>query len=70
MIEIYRKPGFILNPNDKIVSNILKRIEKNDGECPCNNPGKTREDRMCPCKHYREDNVCCCTLYVVDGNAN
>lgn len=63
-MEIYRKPGWVLNPNDKIVNSIIKRIEKNDGECPCANPGKTHEDRLCPCYSYRENNKCCCGLYL------
>lgn len=43
---------------------IIKRIQKCDGECPCVNPGKIIEDRMCPCKSYREDDICHCQLYI------
>lgn len=64
MITNFVKEGWQLNPNAKIVNAILKRIDANDGECPCQNPGKTREDRMCPCKEYRENDICHCTLYV------
>ena len=64
MIQILRKEGWDLNPSDKIVNAILKRCEMNNGECPCDNPGKTHEDRFCPCKEYRENDVCHCTLYV------
>ena len=64
MITILRKPGWILNSNDKVVNAILKRVEKNDGECPCANPGKTKEDRTCPCRSYVEDDYCCCKLYI------
>ena len=64
MIKIYRKEGWKLNDNDKIVNAILKRCEINEGECPCHNDGKTKEDRMCPCKNYREFDHCCCQLYV------
>lgn len=64
MIKILRKEGWELNPNDKIVNAILKRIELNNGECPCDNPGKTVEERTCPCKEYRENNICHCTLYL------
>ena len=70
MIQIYRKTGWDLNPNDKIVNSILKRCEANDGECPCINPGKTREDRLCPCKNYRDNDVCCCTLYIKNDSKN
>jgi hypothetical protein len=46
MITILRKEGWILNPNDKVVNNILKMIENNDGHCPCyNDCGDTK----CPC---------------------
>lgn len=64
MIQILRKQGWILNPNDKVVNAILKRCEANDGECPCHNEGETREDRLCPCKSYREKDKCCCNLYI------
>lgn len=64
MIQILRKEGWILNPNDKIVNAIIKRCEDCGGECPCANPGETKEDRMCPCKSYRENDKCCCNLYI------
>lgn len=68
MIQILRKEGWVLNPNDKVVNAILKRCEANNGECPCQNPGKTREDKLCPCLEYRENNICHCTLYIKDEN--
>lgn len=61
MIQILRKKGFILNPNDKIVNSILKGIERNDGLCPCTNDSI---DKHCPCSNYIEHDKCCCTLYV------
>ena len=64
MIEIFVKDGWQLNSNEKVVKAILKRCEANDGECPCHNPGKTREDRLCPCLEYRENDACHCMLYV------
>ncbi len=70
MAVIFEKPGWILNPNEKVVNAILKRVEKNDGECPCVNPGETREDRLCPCKEYRENNHCCCKLYIKQDDTN
>ena len=66
MWQIFRKEGWKLNPEDKIVNAILKRIEKCNGECPCQNPGETHEDRCCPCKEYRVHDVCHCNLYVKD----
>lgn len=64
MTQIYRKKGWDLNPNDKVVNAILKRIQICDGECPCANPGETLEDRLCPCKEYRENDICHCQLYI------
>ena len=61
MIEIFRKPGWELNPNDRIVNSILNRCEKNNGECPCSNDS---EDKKCPCTNYRNNDYCCCGLYV------
>ena len=64
MIKIYRKEGWQLNPSDKLVNAILKRCEACGGECPCDNPGETQEDRMCPCSSYIKDDYCCCKLYI------
>jgi ferredoxin-thioredoxin reductase catalytic subunit len=61
MVQIFRKEGWKLNDNDKIVNSILKRIEINNGECPCHNDSY---DKHCPCSDYRENNICHCTLYV------
>lgn len=61
MVQIFRKEGWKLNDNDKIVNSILKRIEINNGECPCHN---NSYDKHCPCSDYRENNICHCTLYV------
>ena len=55
------KDGWMLNPNEKIVNGILKGINRNNGECRCNN---NSENKMCPCSNYRLHNHCCCTLYV------
>lgn len=60
MVKILRKEGWILNPNDKVVNSILKRIENNKGNCPCS----TKEERKCPCYKYLQEDNCCCTLYV------
>lgn len=65
MIEILRKPGWGLNPNDKVVNAILKRCEKNGGECPCWNES---EDKHCPCSGYRLHDECHCNLYVKKDN--
>lgn len=64
MVKILRKDGWILNPNDKLLNAIFKRLEITGGECPCDNPGETQEDRICPCREYRENDHCCCKLYI------
>ena len=61
MIQIYRKEGWKLNPNDKVVNAILRRCEMNNGECPCHN---NSVDKHCPCSDYRENDICHCGLYV------
>ena len=61
MIQILRKNGFILNPNDKVVNALLKMIERNEGKCPC--LGNTSEDLHCPCSNYRLYDECTCGLY-------
>lgn len=61
MIQILRKKGWVLNPNDKIVNSILKRCEINNGECPCCNDAI---DKHCPCSDYKEKDICHCGLYV------
>lgn len=63
-MEYFVKEGWQLNPNEKIVAAITKRVQACDGECPCVNPGKTIEDRLCPCKEYRENDTCHCKLYI------
>lgn len=67
-MKILVKKGWKLNPNKKVLNAIIKRINKCDGECPCDNPGETLEDRICPCKEYRENNICHCNLYVHENN--
>lgn len=55
------REGFIINPNPKIVNGIIKGINRNGGECPCQNDSV---DKHCPCSNFRELDKCCCTLYI------
>lgn len=65
--QIYRKEGFILNPNDKIVNGILKALVRTKGLCPCvHEKVECLEDIKCPCKEYREKGHCRCNLYIKD----
>jgi ferredoxin-thioredoxin reductase catalytic subunit len=34
-IDIFRKEGWELNPNDRVVNSILRMIARNEGNCPC-----------------------------------
>ena len=64
-----------LNPNEEVVSRIIKGLLKNEvnfGEmyCPCrvkSGNRKTDEAIICPCKSHREeieaDGHCHCNLY-------
>ena len=63
MVQIFRKPGWILNPNDKIVNAILSRCEMNNGLCPCHH-SESDGDLHCPCESYRLKNKCVCNLYL------
>lgn len=49
MILIFRKDGFKLNDNDKVVNAILSRCDKNNGICPCHHPDEDG-DLHCPCE--------------------
>ncbi len=62
--KFYIKEGFILNPNEKVVNGILKGLERNCGHCPCHNKYSGTDDDICPCKAYRKEDNCCCTLYI------
>lgn len=61
------KDGWKLNPNEKFVTNIIRGINRCDGECPCNN---NSEDKHCPCSNYRLHDHCCCKLYVKNEPEN
>lgn len=55
------RPGWRLNPNEKVVNGIIRGINRCNGDCPCMNDA---EDKHCPCSNYRLHDKCCCTLYV------
>jgi ferredoxin-thioredoxin reductase catalytic subunit len=62
-MRILVKPGFKLNPNEKIVKGIIKAIERNEGKCPCVHE-ESCDDPICPCSDYRLKDKCCCQLYI------
>ena len=51
-----------INPNQKVVDAIVKRIELRDGYCPCR--VKENNDTICPCLDMRKIGHCCCKLYL------
>ena len=55
------RPGWQLNPNEKVVNGIIKGTNRCNGDCPCNNDA---EELHCPCSNYRLNNKCCCKLYL------
>lgn len=63
-VDFFIKDGFIVNPNKKIVNGILNGLKRNNGHCPCHNKYSGTDDDICPCKSYREENYCCCNLYI------
>ena len=65
-ITIYRKEGWILNPNDKLVNAIIRRCTKNGGLCPCVHDSEDYEgkDLHCPCTDYTMKDKCECGLYI------
>ena len=64
--KIFVRPGWKINPNEKIVNGIMKMLERNGGYCPCDNPDKGTEFAVCPCRSYMEHDKCCCSLYIKD----
>lgn len=68
-MEYQIKPGWGLNPDNKIVEGIIKLLERNEGLCPCIH-SKDDEDTRCPCESYRLRDKCCCNLYVKLNNEN
>ena len=65
-VKFFKKLGWELNPNRKVVEGILKQIERNEGLCPCvhDTPDYEGKDLHCPCTDYVLHDKCCCTLYI------
>ena len=60
-VELNTPEGMKLNPNENIVSRIIKALNRTQGECPCVNDS---EDKHCACTNARKKKKCCCGLYV------
>lgn len=55
-----------LNINEKIVNAVNKRLIITEGYCPCVPDSIGQEDYACPCLKAREQNLCCCKLFIKD----
>lgn len=51
-----------LNPNKDHVLKIIEGIYCKNGHCPC--MIEDSNDTICPCKDFREKEICHCKLYV------
>lgn len=54
----------ILNPDLEIRNAIINRLKITKGQCPCIPQTEWNEDTKCKCKAMRENDYCCCELYV------
>ena len=68
-IKIVRKEGYRLNPDDNIVNNIFRALERCNGHCPCHHPEREGSDK-CPCYEYMTYGNCYCRLYVKEDISN
>lgn len=59
----------MINPDEKLVSQIRQKLKDNDGYCPCQLI--KNEDTKCPCKKFKEQiengecGECHCGLFVL-----
>jgi len=54
----------ILNPDKEIVDAIRARLKITGNMCPCIPESQWTRDHICPCKEFRENQYCCCQLYI------
>jgi ferredoxin-thioredoxin reductase catalytic subunit len=57
-----------LNIDKKIVDSIKNRLKITGNQCPCIPENEWNEDTKCPCKKLREEQECCCGLYIKENN--
>jgi ferredoxin-thioredoxin reductase catalytic subunit len=46
----------------KNAAKVIARVEKRNGYCPCR--VEENEDTLCPCKEMRENQHCCCGMFI------
>jgi ferredoxin-thioredoxin reductase catalytic subunit len=66
-IKVVRKSGYELNPNDTVVNDIFRQLERNHGHCPTVVQDRDGHD-YCPCHDWLANNKCYCGLYVKKDN--
>lgn len=66
--ELIERCPYECKVNEKALKGITKGLIRTGGVCPCahtewdeNTP---HEDKLCPCKTFRETRDCHCNLYV------
>lgn len=64
--------GFIVNRD--AIRGIAKGLTRNGGVCPCKheewNENTPLEDKLCPCKTFRDTGNCHCNLYLKKEEKN
>lgn len=66
-INIVRKEGYELNPNDAKLNEIFRLLNVNYGHCPTNKADRRGHDQ-CPCHEWLAYSNCFCGLYVKKEN--
>jgi ferredoxin-thioredoxin reductase catalytic subunit len=51
-----------LNPDTEVVALVKEGLKQTGGYCPCEL--EKSDENKCPCKTFREEQVCRCGLYV------
>lgn len=63
IIKIVRKKGYVINPDDIHVSDILNKLIMYNGRCPSVIKNRFGHNQ-CPCSDYLQRDICHCKLYV------
>lgn len=66
IIQIFRRKGWIINPDDNVVNDIINKLIENDGHCPTTIHKRIGHDQ-CPCSEYIQCNKCYCKLYIKEN---
>jgi len=64
LFNIFKNKNMMINPDLKVVKGIIKGLRRFNNFCPCR-VDKTDEDNLCMCKDARENNNCCCKIFIL-----